>query len=398
MEKQLKINLNEMIVSFMQPVINAGYAIYIVGGFVRDALLELTSYDIDLATNAPMDVLEMCYSDVKLNKQAIQYGALSFTKDNYNVQITRLRKDSDTSNGRYPESIRYVDTIEEDFIRRDFTINALYCTIDGTVIDPCNGVRDLQEGIIETVIDANVSFKQDYLRILRALRFANRFAFRLSESLTKALMENLDGIKGLSSYRLHQEMENFGLYKGFNEYKESYSKVLSLYFGQEIILKPLPCDASSEVFFYAYQFKNQTNDYVKFALTKFGYSAQFANKVNDVKPFIQDNKDIDIIFKKRLAAKYFPNELLVDLSCYYGCDLVDEVDHLQRMDIVLTQKQIKCSTTDMKKINIPPHDFKNTYQFLLEALYTNQVKNNKDALLDYIKTHRNEYKKYLARH
>lgn len=398
MEKQSKINVNETIIAFMQPVINAGYGIYIVGGFVRDALLELTSYDIDLATNAPMDVLEMCYSDVKLNKQAIQYGALSFTKDNYNVQITRLRKDSDTSNGRYPESICYVDTIQEDFIRRDFTINALYCTIDGTVIDPCNGVRDLQEGIIETVIDANTSFQQDYLRILRALRFANSLAFRLSESLTKALMENLDGIKGLSSYRLHQEIENFGLCKGFNTYRQLYQKVLSTYFGREISLKPLPLDASNEVFFYAYQFNEQSNDYAKFVLNKFGYSAQFANQVNDVKPFITEDKEIDIIFKKRLAAKYYPIEILVDLSKYYECDLVDEVDHLQRMDIVLTQKQIKCSTTDMKKINIPPHDFKNTYQFLLEALYTNQVKNNKDALLDYIKTNRGEYKKYLSRH
>ena len=65
------------------------------------------------------------------------------------------------------------------------------------------------------------------------------------------------------------------------------------------------------------------------------------------------------------------------------------------MDIVLTQKQIKCSTSDMKKINIAPHEFKKTYQFLLEALYTNQVKNNKDALLQYIKDHRIEYKKYM---
>ena len=157
----------------------------------------------------------------------------------------------------------------------------------------------------------------------------------------------------------------------------------------------MPLDASNEVFFYAYQWKDKSNDYIKFILTRFGYSAQFANSVNDLKPFILEDKNIDIIFKKRLAAKYYSQDILVDLSNYYGIDLVDEVDHLQRMDIVLTQKQIKCSTSDMKKINIAPHEFKKTYQFLLEALYTNQVKNNKDALLQYIKDHRIEYKKYM---
>lgn len=395
MQKQVTIQLNITISSLMRPVIDAGYLIYIVGGYVRDALLGHASYDVDFCTNAPLEQLIQIYADYKLNKQAMNYGAISFTHDNYSIQITRLRKDSNESNGRYPSHIEYVNRIEEDFIRRDFTINALYCDIDGNVIDPCHGLRDLHHQLIDTVIDANTSFQQDYLRILRALRFANRLNFNLSDNVNHAIVNDLDGIRSLSAYRLHQELKGFGLYPGYNRYINLYQKVLSTYFGQEVPLTSMPLDASNEVFFYAYQWKDKSNDYIKFILTKFGYSAQFANSVNDLKPFILEDKNIDIIFKKRLAAKYYSQDILVDLSNYYGIDLVDEVDHLQRMDIVLTQKQIKCSTSDMKKINIAPHEFKKTYQFLLEALYTNQVKNNKDALLQYIKDHRIEYKKYM---
>ena len=395
MQKQVTIQLNITISSLMRPVIDAGYLIYIVGGYVRDALLGHASYDVDFCTNAPLEQLIQIYADYKLNKQAMNYGAISFTHDNYSIQITRLRKDSNESDGRYPNHIEYVNRIEEDFIRRDFTINALYCDIDGNVIDPCNGLHDLHHQLIDTVIDANTSFQQDYLRILRALRFANRLNFNLSDNVNHAIVNDLDGIRSLSAYRLHQELKGFGLYPGYNRYINLYQKVLSTYFGQEVPLTSTPLDASNEVFFYAYQWKDKSNDYIKFILTRFGYSAQFANSVNDLKPFILEDKNIDIIFKKRLAAKYYSQDILVDLSNYYGIDLVDEVDHLQRMDIVLTQKQIKCSTSDMKKINIAPHEFKKTYQFLLEALYTNQVKNNKDALLQYIKDHRIEYKKYM---
>ena len=395
MQKQVTIQLNITISSLMRPVIDAGYLIYIVGGYVRDALLGHASYDVDFCTNAPLEQLIQIYADYKLNKQAMNYGAISFTHDNYSIQITRLRKDSNESNGRYPSHIEYVNRIEEDFIRRDFTINALYCDIDGNVIDPCHGLHDLHHQLIDTVIDANTSFQQDYLRILRALRFANRLNFNLSDNVNHAIVNDLDGIRSLSAYRLHQELKGFGLYPGYNRYINLYQKVLSTYFGQEVPLTSMPLDASNEVFFYAYQWKDKSNDYIKFILTRFGYSAQFANSVNDLKPFILEDKNIDIIFKKRLAAKYYSQDILVDLSNYYGIDLVDEVDHLQRMDIVLTQKQIKCSTSDMKKINITPHEFKKTYQFLLEALYTNQVKNNKDALLQYIKDHRIEYKKYM---
>ena len=395
MQKQVTIQLNITISSLMRPVIDAGYLIYIVGGYVRDALLGHASYDVDFCTNAPLEQLIQIYADYKLNKQAMNYGAISFTHDNYSIQITRLRKDSNESNGRYPSHIEYVNRIEEDFIRRDFTINALYCDIDGNVIDPCHGLHDLHHQLIDTVIDANTSFQQDYLRILRALRFANRLNFNLSDNVNHAIVNDLDGIRSLSAYRLHQELKGFGLYPGYNRYINLYQKVLSTYFGQEVPLTSMPLVASNEVFFYAYQWKDKSNDYIKFILTRFGYSAQFANSVNDLKPFILEDKNIDIIFKKRLAAKYYSQDILVDLSNYYGIDLVDEVDHLQRMDIVLTQKQIKCSTSDMKKINIAPHEFKKTYQFLLEALYTNQVKNNKDALLQYIKDHRIEYKKYM---
>lgn len=391
----MQIIFNDVINKIFEPFHSSEHTLYLVGGYVRDALLGHISYDVDFCTNAPLEQLIQIYADYKLNKQAMNYGAISFTHDNYSIQITRLRKDSNESNGRYPNHIEYVNRIEEDFIRRDFTINALYCDIDGNVIDPCHGLHDLHHQLIDTVIDANTSFQQDYLRILRALRFANRLNFNLSDNVNHAIVNDLDGIRSLSAYRLHQELKGFGLYPGYNRYINLYKKVLSTYFGQEVPLTSMPLDASNEVFFYAYQWKDKSNDYIKFILTRFGYSAQFANSVNDLKPFILEDKNIDIIFKKRLAAKYYSQDILVDLSNYYGIDLVDEVDHLQRMDIVLTQKQIKCSTSDMKKINIAPHEFKKTYQFLLEALYTNQVKNNKDALLQYIKDHRIEYKKYM---
>lgn len=391
-----KINIDEKIIHFLNKIESLGYQAYVVGGYVRDLYIGKHSKDIDIATNADLLVLIENLKDLKFNKNSLHLGAISTRIDQYEIQITRFREDSSLANGRYPDSINYVDTIEQDYSRRDFTINALYADSKGNIIDLCNGIDDIKKGIIRTVIDPNVSFTQDYLRMIRALRFASTYDYIIEESTLHALDSLFNNCTQLSWDRIRQEFSKVTYSLGVNRYLNYWSQLISLKCKQDIQFKVLDHYYKTEVFFYAYQFANQSKDWIKFFLQMMNYPSRLANQVNEFIPFISHSNDKDsLIYQKRLAAINFNNELLHDLSVYTGLDLVDINDHLNRMDIVLRQKQIKCSTSDFAKLSIKPHEYKITYDFLLEALYLNKVKNNKDALMEYIKDNRIDLKKKI---
>ena len=179
-----------------------------VGGCVRKIINKENIDDIDLATNLePKQVCEaLKNSNINYYESGIDHGTITALEGKYKFEITTLRKDISTD-GRHAKVIFSKDW-KEDASRRDFTINSIYSDQDGNLFDPCNGKGDLEKGIINFIGDKDKRIKEDYLRILRYLRFfLNYSKHPHTPENIRALKINIGGISKLSKERLLDELK-----------------------------------------------------------------------------------------------------------------------------------------------------------------------------------------------
>ena len=165
-----------------------GFSIFEVGGSVRDELLGLESFDYDFATDATPDQIKKFLPDVSVT--FAKYGCVKYKGEFGRAEITTFRVEDNYDDYRHPNTIRFVKSIEEDYLRRDFTINAIYKDINGKIIDPANGISDIKNKLIRFIGEPEKRIKEDPLRILRAKRFASKLGFEIEANSLKA-MENL---------------------------------------------------------------------------------------------------------------------------------------------------------------------------------------------------------------
>jgi poly(A) polymerase len=190
-------------------LVDAGYEVYFVGGCVRNALLDMHVADLDLATNARPDVVMQLAKDARLKVIAtgIDHGTVTVISDHRPFEITTFRNDVETD-GRHAV-VAFSNTLQEDAVRRDFTMNALYCAPDGTVIDPVGGIPDLHARHVRFINDADLRIREDYLRILRFFRFYAWFGDPdqgINADGFAACTANLDGLEGLAKERVRTEL------------------------------------------------------------------------------------------------------------------------------------------------------------------------------------------------
>lgn len=195
--------MNEKLKEILEMITNKGFKAYVVGGYVRDYLRKIKTNDIDICTNARVKDLMEIFKDYKVTP--LEYGNILLETKDYLYEITTFRKDIDYINNRKP-IIEYVDTLEEDITRRDFTVNSICMDKDGKIIDLLNGKKDLNKKIIRTIGDPYFKIKQDSLRILRAIRFASCLNFKIEDNLKNAIKENKDLLKDLSYERKKEEL------------------------------------------------------------------------------------------------------------------------------------------------------------------------------------------------
>lgn len=195
--------MNEEIKNILLKIINKGYEAFVVGGYVRDYLLGLPSTDIDICTNALPKELALIFEDD--NIKISHYGSIKLLTNKYNIDITTYRKDIEYENGKLTQ-IEYINDLNTDIIRRDFTINALYMDIDGNIIDKVNGLQDLRNKTIRVIGDIDKKFKEDPLRMLRALRFKITLDFNLDNQIIEYIHNNKEEIKNISNSRKKEEI------------------------------------------------------------------------------------------------------------------------------------------------------------------------------------------------
>jgi tRNA nucleotidyltransferase/poly(A) polymerase len=197
---------------------SANSEIRYVGGCVRKIINKENFDDIDLAVNLnPKDVCEaLNKNDIKYYESGIEHGTITALINNIKFEITSLRKDVDTD-GRHAK-VEFSDNWKEDASRRDFTINAIYADIDGSLFDPFDGKKDLENGKILFIGNAEIRVKEDYLRVLRYIRFFLNYSKAKHEpSVIKIIKKNLAGVSGISPERLLDELQKLVRSKGFSK-------------------------------------------------------------------------------------------------------------------------------------------------------------------------------------
>ena len=214
---------------------NQNYKLKLVGGCVRKLITEEKIDDMDIAINIEPEKIKkvLVEQKIKFVETGITHGTITVLINDFKFEITSLRKDLSTD-GRHAK-VEFTSNWEQDAQRRDFTINAIYSDISGEVYDPLNGTEDLKNGIIKFIGDPNQRIQEDYLRILRYLRFYTQYnKNKFHDEITiKAIKRNLDGLAKISKERILEEL--FKMMKLNN-----FSKLFEDEFCRFIILSMLP--------------------------------------------------------------------------------------------------------------------------------------------------------------
>lgn len=193
---------------------NAGYEAYLVGGCVRDLLLGLKPKDFDVATNASPEQVHKLFRNCRLVGRRFRLAHIMFGREVIEVATFRGHHDDDADEQKHAKRdaqgmlVRdnVYGTIEEDAQRRDFTVNALYYNIaDFAIYDFANGVRDIEAGVLRMIGDAETRYREDPVRMLRAIRFATKLSMRMDESVAKPIKEHASLLQNIPPARLFEE-------------------------------------------------------------------------------------------------------------------------------------------------------------------------------------------------
>jgi len=188
---------------------DAGFESWVVGGWVRDALLGAPSHDVDVTSAAHWKEARDAFqaAGIVVHETGTAHGTITAIIDDQPVEVTTFRVEGSYSDHRHPDEVRFVRDVREDLSRRDFTVNAMaYHPVRG-LLDPFGGKEDLHAGVIRAVGDPDARFAEDALRVLRAVRFAARMGFTVEQRTHDALVKAAPGLVDIAQERIGQEMD-----------------------------------------------------------------------------------------------------------------------------------------------------------------------------------------------
>ena len=187
----------------------AGYEAWVVGGCVRDHLMGITPHDYDCCTAATPEAMQAIFAHRQLVLAGLKHGTVGVVTAEGVVEITTFRTEGGYLDARHPDWVRFVRDIREDLARRDFTVNAMAYSPRRGLCDPFGGREDLKNGLLRAVGEPELRFREDALRILRGLRFAARFGFRIEEKTRAAMDAEMAGLDSLARERVLTELLGF---------------------------------------------------------------------------------------------------------------------------------------------------------------------------------------------
>ena len=187
------------------------FRLYMIGSSSRDYLLNREIKDFDFVSDATPEEAIKFLDKNKSDLSFVKYGVIKYKySDDIKIDIVTLRKETGYVDFRHPNKIEFTKDINIDYLRRDFTINAIYIDEKYNVIDPSNkGVEDLNNKVLRIIGDASIRFKEDPLRILRGYRFQKEYNLEIERNTLIGMINNQDLIKNLNEYKVLAEKKKY---------------------------------------------------------------------------------------------------------------------------------------------------------------------------------------------
>ena len=219
----MQFNLDDD-VKFILEQLNRNGKGFLVGGAVRDKILNKDPGDYDFATDIGYSELKRIFADYSPKEMGAHFGILMINVNGKSYEIAKFRKETGVYNSRYPKEIKFVKTIEEDLARRDFTINSLAYSKQTGIVDLYGGRQDIRRKVIRFVGKPKLRIEEDALRILRAFRFVSKLGFNLDKKTSEAIYKKRKFLSKISKERIFDELSKIlmGKYskKAFIEMKK----------------------------------------------------------------------------------------------------------------------------------------------------------------------------------
>lgn len=378
-----------------------GYQVYLVGGSVRDILLNQDPHDYDIATSAkPKEVFNL-FKDYKIKTEGINEGSLTLIINDNEYEITTFRLEDEYKDHRHPSKVEYTTNLSDDLKRRDFTINALAYNPSTGLIDLYNGLTDIKNRLIRTIGKADKRFNEDALRILRALRFGAQLDFTIEENTSKSIFKNKELLNYLSAERIAEEFIKIILSvncdKILIEYKEIFYQIypqlrdipISKY--KDTCKKVAQCKVDT-ISRLAIFFSN-VYDY-KSILSHFNLGKKFENDIEqlikqqysivpleriELKRFIHDNS---LTFTYQLIRYQYLLKYIDALEYSTYRELLRNVEEQKQC---YQLKDLAINGNDLLALGLSNKEIGILLQQLLDLVIEEQLDNNKETLLNFVK-------------
>lgn len=357
-----------------------GYEAFIVGGCVRDCILNRIPNDWDVCTNALPGEISDCFSDFKLITNGIKHGTVGVIIDSEVTEITTYRIDGEYSDNRHPEQVEFSSSLKADVARRDFTVNSMAYNADKGLIDYFGGIDDINKKIIRCVGTPDDRFQEDALRILRAIRFSSKLDFTIEAETAKSIHKSKMLLTNISAERIRVEFE--GIINGikateiFSEYNDVFKVFIPELPSENNFIFDYDTPELRRAYFYSH-FENP-----KEIMLRLRYSKAEIKAVEAVKNYRTDEFERSKAFIKKKLREIGKENLINFVKLKYPdnnskiIEMIAEASH----ECYLPE-QLDINGNDLIKLGYKGKEIKEKLELLLEAVIYENCENKKENLL-----------------
>ncbi|MCL5224264.1 MAG: HD domain-containing protein [Patescibacteria group bacterium] len=326
----MKIVVPEEIIGISAKLMSAGHVSFLVGGSLRDLLIGRAPKDWDVATDARPEEIQKIFPGSVYENEFGTVGVKTGSEDPTLalVEVTTFRKEEQCSDFRHPDSLEFAATIEEDLARRDFTINALALDAKGNIIDPYEGIADIKKKLIRAVGDPNIRFREDALRLMRAVRLASELGFTIEKDTAGAITRNSDLLGKIAAERVRDELIKLIMSGGAKEGMEVLEKLGLLRYVLSELREGINVGQNKHHVYTVWEHNLRALDYA--ARKNYSLEVRLASLLHDVgKPRVKQGDGPDSTFyAHEIVGAKMTSAMLNRLR--FPKKVIDHVTHLVR--------------------------------------------------------------------
>lgn len=371
--------LDKAVYTALNKLNEKGYEAYLVGGAVRDFLLNIDNSDYDITTNSSPESTRMIFSEYTCYDVGKKHGTITVLIDRKKIDITPFRTESHYVDHRHPKKISFSNDLREDLKRRDFTINAMCMDMHGKIIDFHHGMQDLQDHIIRTVGNPKTRFSEDALRILRAIRFKAQLDFSIEQKTDKQLHQCKELLEYISPERKKEELLHLLKYRNaftiINEYLDVFNTFMPFRY-----IKRRYNNFTDPLFSLAYLLKDLKD--VKLKHLKYSNSEIDLIRTLIASTRIKINDDHQFI---TVLSNPFQKETLLFLNLYHRKNFDERFRKLKKY--IVDVNDLHIDGTRIKQYGYSSKQIGLVKKHLVEMIRHKKLTNSTEVLEEYLKKH-----------